>query len=243
MSIRSAVILASLALVPALAVAQSHDHAHSHAAGADPTAEGGAVVMGGPMVQTPHLALTARRPPNVLDSARGAEVLRNMREGIEPYRDYRKAIADGYRIFLPNVPMKVYHFTNYRRAMWEGRSFDARRPSSLLYERRPDGGYTLVGAMYVARKDATSDELHSRIPLSLAQWHAHVNICVPFRRARARWRETVNGQMKFGPAGAISTQEECEREDARFIPQLFGWMVHVSLGDSFSGETSGVHRH
>jgi hypothetical protein len=243
MSIRSAVILTTVALVPALAVAQSHDHNHSHSGGSDPAAAGGATAMGGPIVQTAHLKLTALRAPNALDSARGAEVLRDLREGIDEYRDYRKALKDGYRVFLPNVPMKVYHFTNYRRAIWEGRSFDARKPSSLLYERTPDGGYTLVGAMYVARKDATPDELHARVPLSLAQWHAHVNICAPLRRARARWRETVNGQMKFGPAGAISTKEECERESARFIPQIFGWMVHVSLDKGFEGTHAGGHRH
>jgi hypothetical protein len=241
MSIRSAVVLTTFLLTPALAAAQSHDH--SHGAEADPTAAGGAAAMGGPIVQTPHLKLTAMRAPNAADSARGAEVLRGMREGIEQYRDYRKAIEDGYRIFLPNLPMKVYHFTNYRRAIWEGRSFDARKPSSLLYERRPDGGYTLVGAMYVARKDATPDELHARVPLSLAQWHAHVNICAPRPRDRERWRETVNGQMKFGPAGAISTKAECEREDARFIPQLFGWMVHVSLDEGFEAQHAGGHKH
>ncbi len=241
MSIRSAVVLVVLTLIPALAWAQSHEHAH--ASDADPTSAGGAAAMGGPIVQTPHLKLTAMRAPNARDSARGAEILRGLREGIEPYRDYRKAIADGYRIFLPNVPMKVYHFTNYGRAIWEGRSFDARKPSSLLYERRPDGGYTLVGAMYVARKDATPDELDARVPLSLAQWHAHVNICAPRPRDRQRWRETVNGQMKFGPAGAISTKAECERENARFIPQVFGWMVHVSLDEGFEAQHAGGHKH
>jgi len=239
---RSAAILTLLALVPACSAAQSHDHA-SHDGRADPAAAGGATAMGGPIVQTAHLKLTGMRAPNARDSARGAEVLRDMREGVGEYRDYHKALEDGYRIFLPNVPMKVYHFTNYRRAIWEGRSFDARKPSSLLYERRPDGGYTLVGAMYVARKDATPDELHARVPLSLAQWHAHVNICVPSPRDRARWREVVNGQMKFGPAGAISTKAECERENARFIPQLFGWMVHVSLDQGFEGQHSGAHKH
>lgn len=242
MSIRRAVVLlASLMLAPSLGAAQAHEHSHN--GDADPAAAGGAAAMGGAIVQTPHLELTALRPANAADSARGAEVLREMREGIEEYRDYRKAIEDGFRIFLPNVPMKVYHFTNYRRAIWEGRSFDPRKPSSLLYERTADGGYTLVGAMYVARKTATPDELHARIPLSLAQWHAHVNICVPSRRARARWREAVDGQMKFGPAGTISTKEDCERENGRFIPQLFGWMVHVSLGEGFAGETSGAHKH
>ena len=243
MSIRTAVFFASLALVPALAIAQNHEHGHSHGGGSDPAAAGGATAMGGPIVQTAHLKLTAMRAPNARDSARGADVLRGMREGIDEYRDYRRAIEDGYRIFLPNVPMKVYHFTNYRRAMWEGRSFDARKPSSLLYERRPEGGYTLVGAMYVARKDATPDELHARVPLSLAHWHAHVNICVPVRQARARWREVVNGRMKFGPAGAISTKEECDAEKARFLPQIFGWMVHVSLDEGFEGQHSGGHKH
>jgi hypothetical protein len=243
MPIRFAVILVSLALAPALAMAQTHDHGHSHGSGSDPAAAGGASAMGGPIVQAAHLKLTGLRAPNARDSARSAEVLRGMRDGIDEYRDYRRAIEDGYRIFLPNVPLKVYHFTNYRRAIWEGRSFDARKPSSLLYERRPDGGYTLVGAMYVARKDATPDELHARVPLSMAQWHAHVNICVPLRGGRARWRETVNGQMKFGPAGTISTKAECEREDARFIPQMFGWMVHVSLDKGFEGHHSGTHTH
>ena len=244
MSIRSIFAFALFALVPARSAAQSHEHGHeSHAGAADPVAAAGATSMGGAIVETPHLKLTAMREPNARDSARAAEVLRDLREGIDEYRDYRKAIEDGYRIFLPNVPMKVYHFTNYRRAFWEGRSFDAQKPSSLLYERRPDGSYTLVGAMYVARRDATPDELHARVPLSMTQWHAHVNICVPVRRARARWRETVDGKMKFGPAGAISTKDECEREKARFIPQLFGWMVHVSLGEGFQPHHSEGHKH
>ena len=237
MSIRSALALASLALSPALAAAQGHEHTHGD--GSDPAAAGGVAAMSGPIVQAAHLKLTPMRTPNAGDSARGADVLRGMRKGVEPYRDYRKAIEDGYRIFLPNIPLKVYHFTNYGRAIREGRSFDPTKPSSLLYERDGDGEYTLVGAMYVARRDATPDELHARIPLSLAQWHAHVNICVPSRSDRARWLEKVDGQMQFGPAGAISTKEECERENARFIPQLFGWMVHVSLEDGFAG----AHKH
>ena len=28
-----------------------------------------------------------------------------------PYEDYHKALADGYQIFLPNVPQPQYHFT------------------------------------------------------------------------------------------------------------------------------------
>ena len=129
MSIRSTLTFALFALVPACSAAQSHEHGHeSHAGAADPVAAAGATSMGGAIVETPHLKLTATREPNARDSARAAEVLRDLRDGIDEYRDYRKAVEDGYRIFLPNVPMKVYHFTNYRRAFWEGRSFDARKP-------------------------------------------------------------------------------------------------------------------
>jgi hypothetical protein len=28
-----------------------------------------------------------------------------------PYQDYRKALADGYEIFFPNIPQPQYHFT------------------------------------------------------------------------------------------------------------------------------------
>lgn len=226
-------VIVTIAVTAAIASAQGHEHAHLASSDSSDAAAASVSAMSRPIVQTPHLKLTAMRAPNARDSARAAEVLRDMRQGIEPYRDYRRALDDGYRIFLANLPLKVYHFTNYRHAIAEGRQFDAKRPSSLLYEKRADGGYTLVGAMYVAKKDATPDELHARIPLSMAQWHAHVNICVPKLRNRERWRETANGTMKFGPAGAISTKKECDREQGRFFPQMFGWMVHVSLDHGF----------
>jgi hypothetical protein len=230
---RPIAVAAMIALATTIAAAQAHEH--HHPAPDDDASASSVNAMSGPIVQTAHLKLTAMRTPNAHDSARAAEVLHDMREGIEPYRDYRKALDDGYRIFLPNVPMKVYHFTNYRRAMAEGRAFDAKRPSSLLYEKQPDGGYTLVGVMYIAKRDATPDELHARIPLSMAQWHAHVNICVPKMRERDRWRETADGKPKFGPAGTISTKAQCAREKGRFFPQMFGWMVHVGLEEGFDG--------
>ena len=32
---------------------------------------------------------------------------------------------------------------------------------------------------------------------------------------------------KFGPKGSILTEAECKQAGGRFVPQLFGWMVHV----------------
>ena len=70
------------------------------------------------------------------------------------YQDYKVALAAGFKIFLPDVPQKQYHFTNYRYA-WEARNhFDALQPTSLLYEKDGDG-YKLVGVMYTAKKNAS----------------------------------------------------------------------------------------
>src|SRR5436190_1403397 len=32
---------------------------------------------------------------------------------------------------------------------------------------------------------------------------------------------------KFGLAGSIATREECEQAGGRFLPHIFGWMIHV----------------
>jgi len=82
----------------------------------------------------------------------------------------------------------------------------------------------LVGVMYTARKTATEDELNERIPLSIAQWHAHVNLCMPPADKR---QEVLQAHPKFGLRGSISTKEDCDAAGGRFMPQVFGWMVHV----------------
>jgi len=45
---------------------------------------------------------------------------------------------------------------------------------------------------------------------------------------RDRWAETVNGRPVFGPLG-VATKEECSAANGRFIPQVFGWMVHANV--------------
>jgi hypothetical protein len=81
--------------------------------------------------------------------------------------------------------------------------------------------------MYTASRRTSEDELNDRIPLSVARWHRHVNWCIPRSRAKQRWSETSNGRPIFGPLG-VSTKEECDAADGRFIPQAFGWMVHAN---------------
>jgi len=78
--------------------------------------------------------------------------------------------------------------------------------------------------MYTAPKRMSEEQLHNRIPLSVAQWHEHVNLCLP---PAGRRQEMVGLHPKFGLAGSISTQDACDVEGGKFLPVIFGWMVHV----------------
>ncbi len=171
----------------------------------------------------PHMKMTRVRRKRQGDEERADEVARSARAALEKYRDYKAAEADGYQIFLPKLPQKQYHFTNYRYAFEAAFVFDPSRPTSLLYEKAGDG-YKLIGAMYTAPKDMSEAELDERIPLSVAQWHAHVNLCVP---PRGRRSEARGKNPRFGLQGSIATREACEKEGGFFVPQIFGWMVHL----------------
>ena len=172
----------------------------------------------------PHMKMTSLRPVQPGDKERADRVVEAARAVAEKYKDYKVALADGYQIFLPDVPQKQYHFTNYGNAVETRNRFDPSKPTSLLYEKNP-GGYTLVGVMYTARKTATEDELDARVPLSVAQWHAHVNLCLPPNDSNPE--DVLPAGTKFGLRGSITTREGCDAAGGKFIPQIFGWMVHV----------------
>jgi len=144
------------------------------------------------------------------------------------YADYRTALNDGFKIFLPNVPQKQYHFTNYKYAGEAAFEFNPEHPTSLLYEKQGEG-YKLVGVMYTAPKRMSEDELDQRIPLSIAQWHEHVNFCSPpASMSQDEKRERMLGpDAQFGLRGSIATQPACEAAGGTFHPVIFNWMVHL----------------
>jgi hypothetical protein len=138
--------------------------------------------MEGRMDMGPHMKMTALRQANPGDAARAQRIADEARQASEKYKDYKVALADGFKIFLPNVPQKMYHFTNYGYAAEARSHFNPEHPTSLLYEKHGDD-YKLIGVMYTAPKRFTEDQLDERIPLSVAQWHEHVNFCL------RRWAE------------------------------------------------------
>lgn len=171
-----------------------------------------------------HMYMTTLRPLQAGDRQKADAVVVAAREAMEPYRDYRNSLADGYRIFLPNIPQPQYHFTKAENGREAALRFDPLKPTSLLYRKNADGGYTLVGAMYTDRLSASEDELNSRIPLSVARWHQHVNFC---KAPVGQWAAYFGPTAKFGMLGSINTREDCEAAGGTFIPHVLGWMVHV----------------
>ena len=186
------------------------------------------------MASNPHMRMTAMRPATAADSARARALADTLRQALAKYRDVNVAKADGYKQFAPQLKnQRVYHFTRNLAAVKAAFTFDASDPTSLLYTRDNSGKFKLVGAMYTAPHRTSEEDLNARVPLSIAHWHEHVNICVPGRAEVNRWKEMRDGKMLFGPSGAITTESECGDNGGRWFEHIFGWMVHANV---FAGD-------
>ena len=87
-------------------------------------------------------------------------------------------------------------------------------------------------------KRATEEQLNERVPLSMATWHLHTNLCMPPKERAGRRIYT-----KFGLHGSIATQEACDAAGGRFYPVIFGWMVHVYPYEDSTHKIFAMHHH
>jgi hypothetical protein len=236
---------AALGLLGLLLFAQEQDHEH---------AQGGAAAQGELGAATEamgrghhheshehmgaHMHMTSLRKPQPRDALKAQQVAEQARQALEHYRDYQVALDEGFKIFLPNVPQKMYHFTKWEFAVGEAFRFDPSKPTSLLYEKQ-GSGYKLIGAMYTAPVRFSEEQLNERVPLSMAQWHQHVNMCKP---PRGREMEMLGKSPRFGLNGSISTEQECDAVGGTFMPHVFGWMVHVYPWEKTPDEIWSVER-
>ena len=125
-------------------------------------------------------------------------------------------MSDGYVSMHPERKPRHYHFADKQHRFLAKVRFDPAEPTALLYRKAGDG-YELEGTMYTAPRGMSEDQLHERVPLSVAQWHAHVNICfTPDGSGRSMTRK------QFGFKGKIATESECEESGGRFVPQAGG---------------------
>jgi hypothetical protein len=179
--------------------------------------------MEGHMDMGPHMKMTALRAQQPGDPEKAQKVAGTARGVMEKYKDYHVALDQGFKIFHPEAPQKQYHFTNYSYAFEAAFTFNPEHPTSLLYEKN-GADYRLVGLMYTAPKRFSEDDLNQRVPLSIAQWHEHVNFC---KAPEGHKQEIMGPNPRFGLRGSIITKEQCDVAGGEFHPVIFNWMVHV----------------
>jgi hypothetical protein len=169
----------------------------------------------------PHMRWTGLRPANPNEAQRADQIVHTLRDALSKYKDYRVAMSDGYVPVHPERKPRHYHFANKQRRFMARLHFDPAEPTALLYT-KTEQGYELEGAMYTAPRDMSEDQLNERVPLSVAQWHAHVNLC--FSPDGSKRRMT---RREFGFKGTIATESECQQAGGQFVSQAGGWMIHV----------------
>lgn len=208
---------------------------HTHA---DVPASGAVMSEADSRAMAAHMMMTPLRPVTAADSIRAADIASQLRAAIDKYRSVKKAEADGFKMFAPQIKnQRVYHFTKGLWAIENQFRYDPAKPTSLLYRRGPQGNFVLIGAMYTAPKQYSPADLDKRVPTSIAQWHKHMNWCVLRLGSRSRWTEVKNGRPVFGPLG-VSTREECDSAGGRFHEEVLGWMVHANV---FENDIWGDH--
>lgn len=175
----------------------------------------------GKLRANPHIQLTELRSATEADRVQARQIALQLRATLTKYKDYRVAEQEGYQPLFPDSRLPQYYFTNDHFSLIGSLWFQPSKPASLLYKKTKTG-YEFLGALYTASRFATEAELNRRVPLSVARWHAHINICLPAdsEYPQADWTQ-------FGFAGAITTKQACTDAGGTFYPRLFGWMLLV----------------
>ena len=178
-----------------------------------------------------HMRMGPTRTATLGDSARAAGIVVATRAALSRYMDVKLAERDGYyRAMATLEALPIYHYNslpNFNAAS-EG-NFDLTKPVSLLYQKDAQGQMKLVGAMYAARTGAAPSQLDSLLPISMAHWHEHVNLCYPVRAPRVGPAAVFWLKLYF----SITSASECAAAGGQFVPSDAGWMAHVYM---FAGD-------
>lgn len=168
-----------------------------------------------------HMAMTALRPELPGDRARADAIVAGARAAMKHWPDVASVEAGGFVKFAPGVALPIEHYSNeaFGKEALYGR-LNPEHPTSMIFERHGQT-LTLVGVMYTGGTGLEESDLNKMVPLSIAQWHRHVDLCFPPGGTLA----DMSG--KFGFFGTIDTKAACDAAAGRWIPQVFGWMVHV----------------
>jgi hypothetical protein len=169
-----------------------------------------------------HMAYTAPRPGSAADTARALDVVHRLRAATARYSTVASAEAAGYES-QAHGGMQQRHMLHLSRpgSLAGTAGFDPGTPQSLLYRQDETGQLHLAGAMFVAPKGSTERELDAMVPLSVARWHRHVDVCRgPNGEADPRYHQYEN-------------QAACAKAGGRWRPAS-RYMLHIMIdaGDS-----------
>ena len=213
------------------AQSQSPPHPPSAAADSQARAELSRAIASILSDSSPHMRMGPSRMATAADSARAAGIVLAARAALSQYVDVKVAERDGYYRNLPSLDdQPIYHYNSSQNfsAAQQG-TFDPTKPVSLVYKKDGEGQLRLVGAMYATGASAAPEDLDALLPISMARWHEHVNLCYP---AAVRYRpQKVDAGMVFLVKlfFSITSASECEAAGGRFVPVEFGWMAHVYM--------------
>ncbi|MBI5949712.1 MAG: hypothetical protein HY875_16360 [Chloroflexi bacterium] len=146
---------------PAATGDASHPHPDAASATGDAMAEGNAHTHGTEVPVTPEqLAAAAAFYARVETSA-------------AKFEDIRVAMASGYIQITQDLEGIAAHFANLKYNS-DGNLLDPERPEILLYSKRLDGTWKLLGFMFTSEKVT---ELPPSFFGPLDAWHRHENLC------------------------------------------------------------------
>src|SRR5260221_14309745 len=106
-------LLISFGLLGVLLFAQSHEHQQSASQSdldATTQAKGHGHHHEDHGARGARMHMTELRAAQPGDEVKAQKIVEQARQSLEKYRDYKAALNDGYKIFLPNVPQPMYHF-------------------------------------------------------------------------------------------------------------------------------------
>lgn len=145
------------------AAAEAGDHAHP----SDADAKAVAMAEGNAHFHGTEVPVTAEQ------LATAATFIERVISATAKYEDIRVAMADGYFQLTQDLPGIAAHFLNGKYNA-DGILMDPERPEILLYTKRLDGTWRLVGAMFSSEK-VTPEPPAFFGPLDV--WHKHENLC------------------------------------------------------------------
>ena len=165
-----------------------------------------------------HMSFTPPRAGTPADSAKALAVVHTLRAAIAQYPTLAAAESAGYRSRLPDAMEQRRRMLHVARPKSRPGTagFDPASPQALLYRRDESGRFRLAGAMFVAPEGATEEDLDARIPLSVARWHQHLDVCRgPKGEMKRRYRQAT-------------TASACDAAGGRFRSES-RYMVHVMV--------------